>query len=191
MSPPTTPGRFMGIPSRPGRAGTPIPESGLAVLTFPSASDLALGGLAALDGAGATGDLTGTAATPFITMAGITRGAEPFITGAVSTEEEGHAEAPMPGAAEFTTVRAQPSGRSTETRTPLADIPNHADKAACALALLAATVTVGRLGTSRRAARPASAEEPAAEEPAAEEAEAAGIDNSGQLKFQAKKEDEI
>ncbi len=161
-----------------GRAGTRIPESGLAVLTFPSVSDLALGGSAALDGAGATGDLIGTAVMPFITMAGTSRGAERFITGAASTAE-GLAAEHTQGAAESTTVPAQPSGRSTETHERRSRVRrSHADKAACARAPSAATAMAAKPGTFRRAARPA-----LVEEPAVEEAEAAGIDNPGQLRF--------
>jgi hypothetical protein len=175
----------MDIHSLLGQAGTPIRESGLGVLISPSASALASGGLVVLVGAGATGDSTGTAATPFTTMAGTTQGAEHFITGAVSTEEE-HAQefaaALMRGAAEFTTVRGQPSGRLTETRTPLADIPNHVDKAACTRGPSAVTAMAGRPETFRRAASLA-----LAEEPAVEAVEAGGIDNPGQLRFQAKR----
>lgn len=177
---PTIPGRFMGIRSCLGRDGTPIPESGSAVLIFPLVSDLALGGSAALAGAGATGGSTGMAVTPFITTAGTTRGAEPFTTEAVSIVEgpaPEFAAAPMRGGAEFTTVRAPQPGRSTETRGPLGDTPNHADRAACARAPLAATAMADRPGTFHRAARPAWAEDPVAEAEHVAEA-AADIDSS-------------
>jgi hypothetical protein len=140
-----------------------------------------LGGSGVLDGAGATGVLIGITTMRFTTVAGTIRGAERFITATASTGEA-HAAEPMQGAAEFTTVRARQPGRSTETHAPLADMPNRAGRAACARGPSAVTAMADRPGTFRRAASPASAEEPAVVE-----AEAAGIDNSVQLRFQAKK----
>lgn len=145
MFPPTIPGWFMGIRSWPGRGGTRIRESGLAVLTFPSGSDLALGGSAALGGAGAIGDLIGITATRFTTMAGTSQGAERSITGAVSIEEE--------HAADF--VPAPRTGLSMETAVLLEDMRPPAARVASARELLADTTAADRQGPFRRAADPA------------------------------------
>src|SRR5580704_6976572 len=81
-----------------------------------------------LGGAGVIGDSIGTTTTQFIITTGTTRGAGRFTTGTISTEEEARG-APgdfvavltqgiglqTPGAGEFTTVREQRIGLSTET----------------------------------------------------------------------------
>src|SRR5208283_1184677 len=101
-----TPGGSTDIPSWRGRDGTRIRESGLAARTSISESALESVGTAVLDGAGVIGDSIGITDTQCTTMPDTTPGAERFITGAISTEEQA-------GAAELTAVRAEFTPAST------------------------------------------------------------------------------
>ena len=134
----------------------------MAARTFPSVLDLALGGSGALDGAGATGDLIGITTMLFTTVAGTSRGAEPSITGTVST---GAADA-----VDFVPERR--TGLSMEIAAQLEDMPPPAVRVVSARGHLADTTVVDRQGPFPRAAGPASAEEPAVGE-----AEEAGTGN--------------
>ena len=81
-------GWFTDIPSWRGRDGIPILEFGLAVRTSRLESVLASVGSVVLDGDGVIGDSIGITTTQSTTTAGTTLEAEPFITEAVTTEQE-------------------------------------------------------------------------------------------------------
>jgi len=147
-------GSFMDIPSQRGRDGTRIPESGLAAHTSSSDSASESVGTEVSDGAGVIGDSIGVADTQCSTMAGITPGAERFITGAISPEEARAADL-MVAAAESTVHAAQPPGRSTETGRRHEAMLHPAVRAASARAPTAATTMADRPGAIRRAEAPA------------------------------------
>jgi hypothetical protein len=136
-----------------------------------------------LDGAGITGGSIGVAGTRCITTAGTTRGAIPFITGAVTTGEAasgalqgtcsaalrvsaaGLVAAQTPGtdlpteillgAAVQTTVRARQPGLSTETAKPHEDTLARGARLGRAPAPSAGTTGADRQGAIRRAEVPA------------------------------------
>ena len=155
---PITRGWFTDIPSRRGRDGTRIPESGLAVRIFRSDPALELAGSEVMDGDGGIGDSTGITTTQFITTAGTSPGAGRFITGAISTAAG--ACAGELHAAEFTTVPGLRPGLSTETGRRREDMLNLAVRAASARAPSVATSMVDRPGVIRHADKPASVGEP-------------------------------
>src|SRR5208282_753934 len=167
MSPRTIPGWFTDIPSSPGRAGTHIPESGLAAPTFRSESVLESASSEVMDGAGAIGDLIGTTVTQFITTTGTTPGATRFTTGAITTAAEASGELQgtcsaartATAAAESTTGPAGLRDRSKETPRLLEDSLRLGVKAASGRALSATTTMAGRRGAIRRAEAPASVAE--------------------------------
>src|SRR5580700_11854080 len=109
MFPPTIRGWFTAILSLAGRAGIPIPESGLAARIFPSELALVLAGSAVSAGDGGTGDSTGTTITCSTITDGTSPRAERFITATISTGAE---RAPA-----STTIPADRPGLSTAIAT--------------------------------------------------------------------------
>jgi hypothetical protein len=83
----------------------------------------------------------------YLTMAGITPGAERFTTGAVLPEEQA-------SGAELSTVRGQRPGLSTEIGKRLGDTLHPAARAAYARAPSAATAMVDRKRVTRHAEAP-------------------------------------
>ena len=127
-----------------------------------------------LDGAGVTGGSIGITTMPGSTTAGITPGAERFTTGALLPEEQAgvvdltargaelvHAGTRGTGlvtgglAAEFTTVRVQRLGLSTETGRLLGDTPNREARVGPARAPSAATTMADRREAFLHAEAPA------------------------------------
>ena len=152
-------GWFTDIPSWRGRDGIRIPESGLAARISHSDSASESVGSAVLDGAGVIGDSTGITDTQCLAAAGTTRGAERFITEAVSTAAEAYAAELMVRAAELMAHAAdsgrQPPGLSTETGRRLEDTLNPAVRAAHARAPSAAMSMADRPRAIRHAEAPA------------------------------------
>ena len=140
----------MEVPSDHGLAGTPIPESGMAVLIFRLDSASESVSMADLGGVGTIGDLIGITTMPFITTTGTTRGAPPSTTGTVTTEEE----AP---AAVSTIAPAQRPGPSTETARRLEVTLNPTRRVAQNRARSVATTAGARQGAIHHAAAPATA----------------------------------
>src|SRR5208282_2631009 len=103
---PITRGGFTDIPSRRGRDGIRTREFGLAARTSISGSASESVISEVLAGAGVIGDSIGVADTQCLAAAATTRGAERFITGAISTAEQARA-------AELTAVRAEFTPAST------------------------------------------------------------------------------
>src|SRR5580704_14752569 len=151
-----------------GLAGTPIPGFGTAARTSRSEPGSVSASSAALDGAGAIGDLTGTTDTQCMTTTGITPAAAPFITGTTSTE------AGATGA-EVSTGPGKEPGLSTEIAGLLEDTPRPTVRAASIQAPSAATTVAGKQEASPHAEAPASA----AAVFTAEEAAVVGIGNRG------------
>ena len=145
-----TRGRFMDIPSRRGRDGIRIPESGLAARIFRSGSASESVGSEVLDGAGVIGDSIGAADTQCLAAAGTSPGAERFITEAPSPAAEAHAAELLAHAA-----GAQPPILSTETGKRPADTPPLAARAASAQAHSAAMVMADRPRAIHHAEAPA------------------------------------
>lgn len=172
MSPRMIRGWCTGVQLWPGRAGIRIREFGMEALTSRSELVLELASSAALDGAGAIGDLTGITTMRFTTTAGTTPIAARFITGTTSTAAEAIVAEEAIGAA-VSTGPAEAPGLSMETTRPLEDTRNRAARAAPAQAPSADTTAAERQEASPHAEAPASA---AAEVSTAEEAAvAAGI----------------
>src|ERR1039458_2258106 len=158
---PITRGWFTDIPSRRGRDGTRIPESGLAARIFHSDSASGLAGSEVLDRDGVIGDSTGITTMRSLTTAGTFPRAERFITGAISTAAErdaaqSRAAELMARAGGSTTVPVLRPGLSMETGRRLEVMLNLAVKAACARALSVATTMADRPRAIRRAEAPAS-----------------------------------
>jgi hypothetical protein len=102
------------------------------------------GGSEVLAGDGVIGDSTGITTTQGLTTAGITRGAEPFTTGAVLPEGR-------PVVGDLPAVLGQRQGLSREIGRRPADTLHRAARAAYAQAPLAATVMAVRRGVIPRA----------------------------------------
>ena len=132
-------GWFTDIRSWRGRDGIRTLGFGLAARISHSESASPSGGSEVLVGVGVIGDSTGITTTQGLTMAGITRGAEPFTTGAVLGEQD------LPG------VRGQRPGLSRGIGRRLGDTPHHAARAGYARAPLAVTVMAARQGVIPRA----------------------------------------
>jgi hypothetical protein len=147
----------MEVPSDHGLAGTPIPESGMAVLIFPSESVSELVSTAVLDGVGIIGDLIGITTTRYTTTTGTTRGAPHSTTATITIAEEAHAAA-------STIAPAQPPGLSTETTKLLEATRNPTRRAGRDPAHSAATTAGARQEAIHHAAAPATAVDLTAEE---------------------------
>ena len=137
-------GWFTDIRSWRGRDGIRTLEFGLAARICHSESASPSGGSEVLDGDGVIGDSTGITTTQGLTTAGITPGAEPFITGAVLHEEK-------QGVGELPAAPVRRLGLSTEIGRRLGDTPHHAARAAYVRAHLAVTVMAVRQGVIPRA----------------------------------------
>jgi len=140
----------MEVPSDHGLGGIPIPESGMAVLTFRSGSASESVSTAGLDGAGTIGDLIGITTTPFIITTGTTPGAPHSTTGTITIAEEAPAAA-------STIAPAQRQGPSTETARRPEATRNLMRKAALNRARSAVTTAGARPEAIRHAAAPATA----------------------------------
>src|ERR1700721_1960529 len=145
---PMIPGWFTAIQSWPGRDGIRTRESGLAVRIFRSVSASESAGLAVSDGAGDTGDLTGTTTTLFTTTAGIIRIAGRSITGATSAAAD-------LSVAQLSTAESE-HGRSRAIARRRADMRPPAVRAVYAQALSAATIMAESRAVMRHADDPAS-----------------------------------
>jgi hypothetical protein len=126
-----------------GQAGIPIPESGMAVLTFRSESASESVSTAVSGGGGTIGDLIGTTTMPSITTTGTTPGAPPSTTGTATTEGE-------PPMAASTIAPAQRPGRSTGTARRLEAMLSPTRMAAQNRGRSAVTIEVGRQEAIRR-----------------------------------------
>ena len=164
-SPRTIPGRFTGTPSRSGRDGIHIQESGLAARTSRSESASESVGGEVLGGAGGIGDSIGIIVTQLMATTGTTPGAIRFTTVAITIEAEVSVALLPSCVAEglaaallFTTARAEPPGRSKEIAGLLVDTLNPAVRAASARVPSAATTRVDRKGAFRHAEARASVE---------------------------------
>src|SRR6266852_4401215 len=152
----------MEVPSWPGRDGTHIPASGMAVHIFPSGSVSESASSEVMDGAGVVGDSIGTTTTQFITTTGTTPIAERFITGTPSIAVEASVAEGLTGpeeasAAEGSTGPVQRAGLSTET-TRLPEVTRHLTaRAASAPAPSAATTMADKPEAFLHAETPASA----------------------------------
>ena len=126
----------------------------MAARTFRSESGSESVSSAALDGAGAIGDLTGITTMRSTIAAGTTPAAARFMTGTTSTEAAETVEEDSTGPAE-----GPGPGLSTAIAGLPEDMPNHGVRAASAQARLAATAAAGKQEAFPRAEAPASVAE--------------------------------
>jgi hypothetical protein len=150
-------GWFTDIPSRRGRGGIRIRESGLEARICHSDLASRLGGGAGLDGDGATGDSTGTTIMRGLTAGGTTPAAGRFITGArmLVADLRGAVVSTVP----VVVSTAAGPGLLTETGRRLEDMVRRADRAECARGRSAVTTTADKPGASHRVEAPASVAE--------------------------------
>ena len=140
-------GWFMEIPSRPGRGGIRIPESGSAAQTLTLAPTSESVGTEAMDGAGIIGASIGVAGRCSMTTTGSNPVAPRFIAGTPTTG----VELSISTTGRVTTIPLNLPSLSMETPELLEDMQNPAVKAVSARTPSAVTTTVARKGAFRHA----------------------------------------